>query len=518
MRELKAEKHRDFKITTHISPRLQQQTQQRKPSNEAEENDENFFSLFDDVESELQSGASSSMSQMAMMKSLNNSENSNNQQHQPDTSVMLARAIARAGFCSRRAAINLVASGKVKVDGVVQRNPFEKIHAHNDIHVEGHRGRLRFTAPRLWAFHKPSFVPISSNPVDANYTSNNRTKDQFAMWERYSQMVGVDHLMPVGAMPMRCHGLLMLTNDGELARWLEHGSTRVQSTWIFRVRPPIDPSLALTLNTNGVRIGDETRREFQFINFTGGRSRHAIRIKVQSPETEQQQQQQQGKKDFESDEQDEAEDQEGKDSSSDRKKDPRHHHQQRNSKRNPSSPMPVTQMLEAINRRVVRGGRVGYGPFTLRGLPPGGIREVPVPPYYMKFINPIWAPFIERDWPYFRRDRVRKLMRMARWRHLNDKEQEEIEAFSCDELRAAFSGGADGSNARINGNFSSPIHAEIEQEAQKFAEAIATEPNIQFSNTSNNSDEGDSTQQHVVDFEDIARKTTNDSKMIQWKF
>jgi pseudouridylate synthase len=192
----------------------------------------------------------------------------------------------------------------------------------------------------------------------------------------------------------------------------------VQSTYIFRLRPAIDHALALRLNTRGVDIGGVLHRDFQFHHFTGGRSRHAIRVKVQAPE-------------------------------------PRPGERV-------VQPVPVTQMLEALQRRVVRGGRVSFGPFTLAGLPPGGVREVTVPSFFMKYVGAAWMPFVERDWPYFRRARVQKLMRVARWRHLNDREAEEVEAFSCDELRAAL--------ARSG--------SEIEDEAQRFAAATVTEPAV----------------------------------------
>jgi 16S rRNA U516 pseudouridylate synthase RsuA-like enzyme len=478
MRELKAEKHRDFKITTHISSRLSPTNNNNNNNNQKiasteEETDDNFFSFFDDVESELQSGASSSaLHQLAFATSNQQQQQQLLQDGQGTTTgagILLIRAIARAGVCSRRAAINLVASGKVKIDGVVQRDPFAKVEAHNDIHVEGHRGRLRFCAPRLWAFHKPSFFTVTNNSVD--------DRRQNTIWNKYSQLLGVDHLIPVGSLPTRCHGLLMLTNDGELAKWLEHKSTRVQSTWIFRVRPPIDPSLALKLNTKGVNIGGVIRKEFHFINFTGGRSRSAIRIKVQAPE----------------------ESSSSSPSNNNNVDDDEDNNQQHNN--NNHSLVPVTQMLEAINRRVVRGGRVGYGPFTLSGLPPGGLREVTVPPYYMKYVNPAWVPFIERDWPYFRRDRVQKLIRMSRWRNLNDKEQEEIESFSCDELRRAF-------------EHHTSTSAEIELEAKQFAEALVTEPAVEVpfvhNNNSNNNNNNNEEEEEGFDL--------NNSKHITWKF
>lgn len=442
MRELRSEKQRDFRLSTHFAKTT------------AVEQSDASTSFLDDYDDDPQSsmnsvaGASSSarrnittafqLDRDELLQPEGNDSSTTAASAAAAPVVTLIRAIARAGYCSRRAAIDVVNSGKVKVDGVVARDPFQRIAATNDIHVEGHSGRLRFAPPRLWAFHKPAFVNIRGpNP-----------SEQRIMWRRYAQMLGLDHLIPVGSLPTRSHGLLMLTNDGELSRWLEHPSTRVQSTYVYRLRPPIDHALAMRLNTHGVSIGGVQHREFEFHPFTGGRSRHAIRIKVRPPE------------------QLSATGADGA-------------QQYR-------APMPVVQMLEALQRRIVRGGRVSFGPFTLRGLGPGGMREVSVPPYYMKYVNPLWMPFIERDWPYFRRLRVQRLMRVARWRHLNDRETEEVEAYSCDELRQVFSAsGADGSGPTA-------AHA-IEEEAQRFAEALVETPDVsgvKFRSIDDDNDDG----------------------------
>lgn len=409
MRELRSERHRDFKLSTHLAapaPASEDLPSGSSASRSSASLSTASLTFLDEYDSGDSGNAGNASSRPAAATAASSS-----------SEISLMRAIQRAGLCSRRAAMDLVSQGKVKLDGVVMRDPFQRVQAHNDIFVEGHRGRLRFAPPRLWAFHKPAFVSICGT----------NSQEQRPMWRRYSQMLGFDHLIPVGSLPTRSHGLLMLTNDGELARWLEHPSTRVQSTYVYRVRPAIDHALAMRLNTHGVAVDGVQHREFEFHPFTGGRSRHAIRIKVQAPESA-----------------------------------------------NVTAPMPVMQMLQALERRIVRGGRVSFGPFTLRGLGPGSIKEVSVPPFYMKHINPAWMPFVERDWSYFRRMRVQRLMRLARWRHLNDRETEEIEAFSCDELRQVFASGASGGG----GGAGRSSQVAVEEEAKLFAESLVETPNV----------------------------------------
>jgi pseudouridylate synthase len=292
----------------------------------------------------------------------------------PSKGVLLLRALQRAGFCSRREAIEQIASGRVTVDKQVVRDPFTAVTAEKDIHVKGHRQRLRFAAPRLWMFHKPSNVVVGRKDDKGR-----------SLFTRYASIMGIDHLAPVGSMPFRSHGLLMLTNDGDLARFLEHPSTRVQSTFVFRVRPPIDAVLANKLNTQGVDINGVRHKDFDFHIFGSHGSRHTVKVKTKG------------------------------------------------------KTIPVHQMLQHLGRKIIRGGRVGFGPFFIGGLAPGSMKEVAVPPFYMKHVNSVWAPFVERDWPYFRQQRILKLKRRAQWRALSDKEREELDTFTFDEVQQALS-------------------------------------------------------------------------------
>lgn len=86
--------------------------------------------------------------------------------------------------------------------------------------------------------------------------------------------------------------------------------------------------------------------------------------------------------------------------------------------------MPISHLLQHLGRVVERGGRISFGPFALGGLAVGSIREVTVPPFFLQHVGHIWKPFIERDWPFFRRQRVARLRRLSRYRELSAKEVE----------------------------------------------------------------------------------------------
>jgi pseudouridylate synthase len=321
------------------------------------------------------------------------------QQSKLNNGVYLLRAVQRAGLCSRRAALLVVSGGKVKVDGKVELNPFRPVFASNDIHVEGHQQRLRFGPTRLWLLNKPANV----------YTSGNTDKKERKMYMEYAAALGHEHLIPVGSLPYRSNGALLLTNDGELSRFLEHPSSRVQSTYTYRVTPAIDPVLAHKWNTEGVMIDGVVHKEFEFVVFTQRHSKYAVKVKVRS------------------------------------------------------SSIPVHQVLQHVGRRIIRGGRTSIGPYGLQGMFPGHIREVVVPPYFVRHISDVWRPFIERDWPYFRKIRLEKLKAAVNYRILTKREREELDAFTYDQLMDTLK----------------QDHSALVEESRQYSRALRSRPSIE---------------------------------------
>lgn len=279
-----------------------------------------------------------------------------------DGAVYLLRTLPRAGFCSRREAEGIITSGQVRVNNVVERNPFRMVTAADDIHVAGHRSRLRFAPPRLWMYHKPAYVIVSrKDPVGRSLIT------------KHAAILGIDHLIPVGSLPMRSHGVLLLTNDGELSKFLEDPRSMIQQTYLLRVRPSIDPTLAHRFNTRGITINGRQLQGIEFVVNPSMKSRFSVKVKVRG-ET-----------------------------------------------------MPISQLMKHIGRTIERGGRIGVGPYSLSNLAVGSIREVTVPPHYVEHTGSVWKTFIERDWPFFRRRRVLQLRKLSKFRELKPKELEELQ-------------------------------------------------------------------------------------------
>ena len=133
----------------------------------------------------------------------------------------IAKRLARAGVCSRRDAERLIAAGRVSVNGTVLETPACNVTEADKILVDGKPVAAR-TAARLWRYHKPSgFV-----------TSHRDEKGRKTIFDLLPK--SLPRVISVGRLDLNSEGLLLLTNDGELARHLELPATGWTRT--YRVR------------------------------------------------------------------------------------------------------------------------------------------------------------------------------------------------------------------------------------------------------------------------------------------
>ncbi len=131
----------------------------------------------------------------------------------------IAKVIARAGVCSRRQAEALIAEGKVKVDGRVLDTPAFLVTGDENILVEGAPLPAR-ERTRLWLFHKPR----------GSVTTNRDPQGRRTIFDLLP--AELPRTMTIGRLDINTEGLLLLTNDGGLARILELPSTG----WLRRYR------------------------------------------------------------------------------------------------------------------------------------------------------------------------------------------------------------------------------------------------------------------------------------------
>jgi 23S rRNA pseudouridine2605 synthase len=131
----------------------------------------------------------------------------------------IAKAIARAGLCSRREAEMWIAAGRVAVNGEVIASPARNVTAADRIVVDGRPLPTR-ERTRLFLYHKPrGLLTTHADPAGRPTI--------FA-----ALPAGLPRLVSVGRLDINTEGLLLLTNDGSLARTLELPATG----WLRRYR------------------------------------------------------------------------------------------------------------------------------------------------------------------------------------------------------------------------------------------------------------------------------------------
>jgi 23S rRNA pseudouridine2605 synthase len=158
----------------------------------------------------------------------------------------IAKAIARAGLCSRRDAERWIAEGRVAVNGEILTSPAVTVTADSDIRVDGKR-LPEPERPRLWRYHKPVGL------VTTHRDEKNRPTVFGAL------PAGLPRLISVGRLDLNSEGLLLLTNDGALARRLELPATGWVRRYRVRVHGTVDPArlaaLARGVTIHGIAYG-----------------------------------------------------------------------------------------------------------------------------------------------------------------------------------------------------------------------------------------------------------------------
>ena len=218
--------------------------------------------------------------------------------------MRLVKFLAHAGVASRRAAEVLIADGKVTVGGEVVTNPATDVDEASGVAVDGKTVKAE---PReVHALNKPAGV-VST----ARDTHGRRTVVELVRSRR--------RLYPVGRLDADSTGLILLTNDGELADLLTHPRYGVDKVYRAKVQPPRVSPNALKALREGVALEDGRTAPAKVRQVAPGLLEITLR---------------EGRK------------------------------------------RQVRRMCEAVGHRVVELERVAFGPLGLRGLAPGKSRRL----------------------------------------------------------------------------------------------------------------------------------------------
>lgn len=222
----------------------------------------------------------------------------------------IAKVIARRGYCSRRDAERLIQEGRVKLEGKLITDPALNVAFDVEIVIDGQALPSKSSA-RLWLFHKPKGL------ITTHYDPQGRPTVFSVLPQDMPRVISI------GRLDYNSEGLLLLTNDGELARYMELPATGIVRTYKCRVHGELSKELLAKLS-QPVWI-DGVRYQFYKVKYQPtSSSNHWLIISLK----------------------------EGKNRE-------------------------IRRVFEHFNLVVTRLIRTEYGGFKLEDLPPKAVREVP---------------------------------------------------------------------------------------------------------------------------------------------
>ena len=219
--------------------------------------------------------------------------------------VRLVKFLAHAGVASRRASERLIASGRVTVGREVVTDPARDVDESSVVAVDGEPVRPERRV--VYAVNKPKGVVSTASDTHGRPTVVELVRAE------------ARRLYPVGRLDADSTGLLLLTNDGELANLLTHPRYEVEKVYRARVAPPRVSERALRALREGVELEDGPASAVRVRQAAAGVLEMTLR---------------EGRK------------------------------------------RQVRRMCEAVGHEVVELERVRFGPLALRGLAPGAHRRL----------------------------------------------------------------------------------------------------------------------------------------------
>lgn len=224
--------------------------------------------------------------------------------------IRLQKYLSMAGICSRRAGEKLMQSGRVTVNGTTVTKMGVTVDPEKDkVEVDGQRVKS-VPAHQYILLYKP-----------VGYVTT--LKDEFGRPTVRQLVSGANaRVYPVGRLDLDTSGLLLLTNDGELANRLMHPSYGVEKEYVVKVHDVPSPETLATLS-KGVKLDDGMTSPAKVSVVKGGRLTTVLSLIIKEGRNRQ-----------------------------------------------------VRRMLEAVDHPVVSLKRVRFGPLTLSGLQEGQWRHL----------------------------------------------------------------------------------------------------------------------------------------------
>jgi 23S rRNA pseudouridine2605 synthase len=163
-------------------------------------------------------------------------------QDSPLKKVGLARALSKLGYCSRSRAAELIAVGRVKLNGALRRDPETPVHLGKDrIEIDGQ------------PVARSSKIYLALNKPRGVVTTGADEKNRVTVYAYLPE--GLPWIAPVGRLDKASEGLLLLTNDSEWAARITAPETHLDKTYHVQISAIADETLLKELR-GGIRASD----------------------------------------------------------------------------------------------------------------------------------------------------------------------------------------------------------------------------------------------------------------------
>jgi len=176
----------------------------------------------------------------------------------PETSTKLHKALADAGYGSRREIEEWIAGGRVSVNGL-PAHVGQRISAFDRVHLNGKRVQLRLEQrrPRVLLYHKP----------EGEIVSRDDPQHRPSVFSKLPR-IGGGRWIAVGRLDFNSCGLLVFTNDGTLADRMMHPSAGIEREYAVRVVGELAPA-TITQLTQGIELEDGLARFVRLVDGGG---------------------------------------------------------------------------------------------------------------------------------------------------------------------------------------------------------------------------------------------------------
>ena len=156
--------------------------------------------------------------------------------------MRLNKFIAHSGVCSRRDADTLIAEGRIKINNKVVTELGHKVQPDDHVHLDGK------------PLHVQRFVYLLLNKPKDYITTMEDTHERKTVMEIIGDACS-ERIFPVGRLDRNTTGLLLFTNDGDLAGKLSHPSSRVKKVYEVTLNKPIEEEHFLAIQ-QGIKLED----------------------------------------------------------------------------------------------------------------------------------------------------------------------------------------------------------------------------------------------------------------------